>query len=814
MATYTWIGGTSTNWSDGSNWSSSPSLPIAPQSADDVIFTNVAPGLNNPCTITTLSTCRTLTINSGYTSLITLNADLQVGALNGSPANTGITINGTPTFTGSGWLNLLTAGTSGVARSISSSAATEIYKLRIGATTAVGANFNFSGSIIANNLFISNASSTNKIGFAPSTQFILRNKTSETAIVTGSGGFGFSTTSPVPTLVVSGSVSWETDMVVGYNMVIASGSTFRLTGSLGPNYQTLGGGLFFNRSQNDSLSTPLSFDVNADATILCTTASILSFFGGSSGGGLWKFNMSGSTTNIWNALRIGGGGSGYSLEISSDVYLAKNDYLPNLNIPADNIHRIKGALIPASTTNISTVGGSKTIYVGGSIVPFFQTTLGGSNILNSLIKYAAGGPRIVMYGTGYISPPPLNILLSNTLRSTIGLGIDLNISSSDGTIRWGCGSSLNNRLITNGNSLGLTFPTWSYVTAANYDALLSTTYVIASPGVLMNFQNKPIWDLELRNNLETRLTSSLTLSGSLYTLADLNNLTTSSLTSPSLTVLQNVQSLYTTGSGNAPTLLGSLRGNAPITMSGNLPATYSLLVPINNGRGNDILINKPGGNLLITNPLNGSGIIPNETRTPIPLTYDSGTFKWTAGTINTSNSTLRLGNSASMDTTNNLSWYNITVSGSGTGTARGSLVNIISPLVISNELNLGAAGNVAFTGSDTWTCSRLVCTTPGRRIILQDAVSNGQKEYRTTNFVNLSSSVASPIFMSSSNTPTTRASWSVSFNAPDANVFNVSGAYIDSSNGRTIFTTGGTSNTINWNLGTQPISSFYTFFIS
>ena len=68
--------------------------------------------------------------------------------------------------------------------------------------------------------------------------------------------------------------------------------------------------------------------------------------------------------------------------------------------------------------------------------------------------------------------------------------------------------------------------------------------------------------------------------------------------------------------------------------------------------------------------------------------------------------------------------------------------------------------------------------------------------------------------MSSSNTPTTRASWSVSFNAPDANVFNVSGAYIDSSNGRTIFTTGGTSNTINWNLGTQPISSFYTFFIS
>ena len=220
MATYTWIGGTSTNWSTITNWNISPSGPITPPIAtDDVVFTSVN---NTPCTITATSTCRTLTIDSGYTNTITLNADLRVGENNPSPTNTGIIINGTPTFAGSGWLNLLTAGTSAVAKSISSSAATEIYKLKLSTTTAVGANFNFSGSVIANNLFVANPGSTNKIGFAPSSQFILRSKTSETAIVTGSGGFGFSTPSPVPTLVVSGSVSWETDMVVGYNMVIAS----------------------------------------------------------------------------------------------------------------------------------------------------------------------------------------------------------------------------------------------------------------------------------------------------------------------------------------------------------------------------------------------------------------------------------------------------------------------------------------------------------------------------------------------------------------------------------------------------------------
>lgn len=800
MATYTWIGGTSTNWSDANNWSSSPPLPIAPQTSDDVIF---GPN-NNPCTVTAVSTCRTLTINSGYNQLITLNADLKVGEiLDATLANTGITINGTPQFTGSGWLGIFNAGTSGVAKSISSSAATEIYKLRIGVNGFQGNTTNFSGSVIVNNLFINNLSSTNRIGFAPSAQFILRNKTSETALVTGSGGCGFSTTSPVPTLVVSGSVSWETDAFVGYNMVIASGSIFRLTGSLGPNYPTLGGGLNLWRIVNDSLTTPLSFDVNANATILCTTSSILTFYGGSSSGGLWKFNMSGSTTNIWNALRVGGGGTGYALEISSDIYLAKNTYLPDLTNSSDNIYRIKGSLILASGTTLSTVGGSKIIYVGGNIIPQFESLAGGTGgSINSSIRFSAGGPKIIMYGTGYISTPLLgNLLSSNNNISTIGLNLDFDISSSDGTIRWGCGS-LNRTISSN-----FTVPTWSYVTTQNYAALSSNTNI--SSGVVTNFQNRPIWNLNLFSGTTT-LSSSLVLSGSLNVLNNASGLNTSSLTNPSLTVLQNIHSTYSIATNNLPNLPGRLLGNAPITMSGNLPATYSLLVPINSGRGNNITIDKPNTPVLITNPLSASGLNGTIT-TPIPLTYDSGTFTYIAGNVNTSNSTLSLGNSASMNTTSNVSWYNITVSGS-TSTPRGSLINIISPLVISNELNLGAAGNVTFTGSDTWTCSRLVCTTPGRNIILQDAVSNGQKAYRTTAFVNLSSSNAgSPIIMSSSATPTTRASWSS--NASPSNVYNVNGIYIDSSNGNTIWTTGITQSTINWNLGSQPLGSLFTFFI-
>ena len=806
MATYTWIGGGSPpNWNTGSNWD----LASIPGLGDDVIF----PASANPCFVTTPSVCRTLTINSGYNRLITLDANLTVGATGSAPPNTGITINGTPTFTGSGWLTLAGVQTTGVSnKSISSSANVEIYKLALNyglGGGGIGFSANFSGSIIANNLNFVSTNQAASWGFAPNAQFILRSKTNETALVTGNQNYyAAATETPIPLLVISGSVSWESSTRLGCDITIASGSTFRLTGSLGSTYQTLGSGLFLTSANNLLPLTSRSLHVNANATILCTTASYLSFEGGTNSG-TWNLHMSGSTTNIWNALRLnnlGGNGVGAppGFIISSDIYLRKNITLQD---PAESETTrpfpIGSLLLGGSAVSnyVSSSNGAK-IYVGGSIV--------GSGAIFSNFRSTAGGPKVIMYGTGHIAFPR-----PGTTNATSGFflrpGIDLEISSSDGTIRWGNG---NIDTCTIGHRISLTTPpTWSYTTAANYAALPSTVNIDGVP-LVINFQNRPIWDLYLNGGAQPTLSSSLVLSGSFSTVGGVNNLNTSSLTSPSLTVLQNVQSLYTTGSGNVPSLLGQIRGNAPITMSGNLPATYSLLVPINNGRGNNILIDKPGGNLLITNPLSGSGTIPNETKTPIPLTYDSGTFKWIAGTVDASNSTLLLGNSASMDTTNNLSWYNITVSGS-TSTIRGSLVNIISPLVISNELNLGAAGNVTFTGSDTWTCDKLICTTPGRSITLQDAVSNGQKEYRTISYVNLSSSIAaSPIFMSSSNmTVSTRASWSVSFNAPSSNVFNVSGAFIDSSNGRTIWTTGGISNTINWNLGSQPLGSLFTFFI-
>jgi len=815
MATYTWIGGTSTDWSNASNWSSSPPAPIAPQTSDDVIF---GPD-NNPCTITTPSTCRTLTINSGYNQLITLNADLVVGAATfSSLPNTGITINGTPTFTGSGWLTLGGDNNPGLVKSISSSANVEIYRLFLSATNAqnVGASLygvnNLSGSIIVNNLRLGGGNKYVSIANS-SVPLIVRNKPNETALVTGNGPYDNSrinpalASSPIYTITTSGSISWEAGGPIGGNLHVASGSIFRLTGS--GNSFSIGPSLWMTNGNN-------FVNVDSNATLLCTTSSSLLFANGSSPSTPFNLHMSGSTTNIWNnlALYTNSVGQAVPLNISSDVYLRKNTGpLP------DPTNSTSGRLPPpgslmlgglGNTNPITTTGGSKIIYVGGSIMGMFAnsspSTPSPAPILANT-RFISGGPKIIMYGTGYIGFPPVSITNLTTTFYNVGLGIDFDISSS-GTIRWGTGYR-NFGIYCPNVSIA---PTWSYVTAGDYETLNSITSFAGTAG-LINFQNRSIWDLSLNNGASPTLSSSLVLSGSLSIFStNINNLNTSSLTNPSLTILQNIQSFYTTGTGNSPTPVGQLRGNAPITMSGNLPATYSLLVPINNGRGNDILINKPGRNLLITNPLSGSGIIPTETKTSIPLTYDSGTFRWIAGTVDASNSTLRLGDSASMDTTNNVSWYNIIVSGSGTGTARGSLINIISPLVISNELNLGAAGNVTFTGSDTWTCSRLVCTTPGRRIILQDAVSNGQKAYRTTAFVNLSSSNAgSPIIMSSSATPTTRASWSS--NASPSNVYNVNGIYIDSSNGNTIWTTGITQSTINWNLGSQPLGSLFTFFI-
>jgi hypothetical protein len=135
--------------------------------------------------------------------------------------NTGITINGTPTFTGSGWLTLGGDNNPGLVKSISSSANVEIYRLFLSATNAqnvapssYGVN-NLSGSIIVNNLRLG-AGGNKYVSIANSSvPLIVRNKPNETALVTGNGSYNNSRInpalagSPIYTITTSGSISWE-----------------------------------------------------------------------------------------------------------------------------------------------------------------------------------------------------------------------------------------------------------------------------------------------------------------------------------------------------------------------------------------------------------------------------------------------------------------------------------------------------------------------------------------------------------------------------------------------------------------------------
>jgi len=809
MATYTWIGGNNVSWSQADNWSPS-GLPAA---ADDVIF-NAAN--NRPCKVTLLSPCKSLTIGSGYNSDITLDNSIAVGVVGPSfTSYTGVTIDGSPTFiynpnaTTPGCIQVTNIVNTAVV-GISSSRSTNVPLRIINGITNGGAGWFstviFSGSILTSYLDIAHVGVASYWGGANGSQIILSGSTSSPGIIRNPNA-AFSNLAPtssgvnptyVPPFICSGSISWRFAGSFIFPLFIASQSIFQYTGSINPNtlaYNVNGGGIDFSNGGKSFYTTtnPLNVHVHPSASLLCTTSSFL----GLGGGANVALHMSGSTINKWNGLKL----INANLQITSDLWLEQNQNLVPSNIVNTTSRPFGIGTLTWSGINNITASAGRTIYVGGNLA-------GGGNqslaINSTTLRYPAG-PRLLMYGAGYIGSPFPGVALVGPGNTNLS-NIDLEISSSK-DIAWGTPNDP--RHVINGASA-----TIIYSTASSWTVHPNTF----SPGGVVDLKGRGVWDLSNISAQSFLFSSSIVCSGSLIIIGANTSIVSSSLTNPTISVLQNVVSTQSSQGGAPTATIGGIGGGTvPIQMIGSLPATYSLSVLPSPSTGPcpNITINKPGGSVLIKNIISASAGTPPIIRER-PLNYGNGIFTYTAGTIDTGTSTMQLGPSASLNTAgNNIPWYNITVSGSGT--TRGSLINIISPLIITNELNLGVAGNVTFTGSDTWTCSRLVCTTPGRNIVLQDAVSNGQKVYTTTDFVNLSSSNAgSPIIMSSSATPTTRASWSVSFNSPPVQLYNVNGILIDSSAGRTIFTTGITQSTVNWNPSlapSTPLSSLYTFFI-
>jgi len=178
------------------------------------------------------------------------------------------------------------------------------------------------------------------------------------------------------------------------------------------------------------------------------------------------------------------------------------------------------------------------------------------------------------------------------------------------------------------------------------------------------------------------------------------------------------------------------------------------------------------------------------------------TFTLTAGSMNPGTTTFSIPNSANV-TINGGTFYNLTIPGSSTS-------SINTPVTITNNLTLGTAGSLLFTGSAGWTCANLICSTTNTRITLANSSSGAS--YRTTTNANLLGTATLPIIMTSDNA-TTRSLWTLNNGAQQSLTY-VSGTRIDSSQGQTIYTfgsIGSLTDTVNWATGSRPGTVSYTF---
>jgi hypothetical protein len=231
--------------------------------------------------------------------------------------------------------------------------------------------------------------------------------------------------------------------------------------------------------------------------------------------------------------------------------------------------------------------------------------------------------------------------------------------------------------------------------------------------------------------------------------------------------------------------LSTLLGNAGLRFVG-----------ASNGTWNQINTNSLAA--IVFAKTNGSTVsIPNN------FTYSAinGIITYTSGLINHT-ATLTLGTSITLNTpSSSMSWNSLTIPGAG-------ITTLNSPANISNNLTLGATGNTAFTGSGGWTCANLLCSTANRTLTLANSSSGAS--YRTTSTASLIGTNAQRITMTSNNA-TTQAIWTLDNGAQQSLVY-VNGTRIDSSQGATIWSFGGTLvSASNWATGSAQATTAYTY---
>ena len=359
-----------------------------------------------------------------------------------------------------------------------------------------------------------------------------------------------------------------------------------------------------------------------------------------------------------------------------------------------------------------------------------------NSIIMALNGAIQGTTTLHLVGTGSLTTTPTAEIRNNLTINTAGT-----ITFSASTLRYG----------GDGGGTGVFTYTAGTVVTTGHTLLLSTSCTLNTNGITWNNIN-----VGAGYDQTYTLTSNVTLTG-------LFNKTGNSL------LIFNGSSINIGGSF-VSTVNGFIIGTTNFIFNGT--GTWS-------GSGevrNPVNINTAG-----TLTISGT------------VTYGTGVFTYTAGTVVTTGSNLIL-NAGSTLNLNGISWNNITIT---TGT-----VTLTSLLTVNGTLDVGSTGTVTFAGTSGFTCHTFLCTTAGR--IINFATG---KTYTVTNSLIITGAVGSRVsFVSTSN----GALFNLQAGATQS-VTNCNATWINSSGGKTIYSNPSTlTNTINW----SKSNGFITWFNS
>jgi hypothetical protein len=461
-------------------------------------------------------------------------------------------------------------------------------------------------------------------------------------------------------------------------------------------------------------------------------------------------------------------------------------------------------------SNLTKLGGTITFAVGTSLVPSTftltltsATTLDTSNVTWYNVTLSATGANHILLSNLNISNN-----LSVTATSVFFNAFNINIS---GSLIATANFTLNSQGTINMIGSG-TIETSGVFGAGTFNISGGSSYVLGSvtrPTLGLSNLTFKLLDTSVATVYSTT-GHTLSLTGGALSVIDVNNTPTgNNVVGGSQILWGNLSGLInqpttiltqTTFLGNFNSTQNTLNGQK-IIVEGNLSVTTSVFGTstielsgssnITWGAGayqNNIIINKSGAT--VTLPTAGTITWGATARS---LTY-------TAGIINTSTSTFSIPANIGV-TMSGMPFYNLTLPGLAT-----YVIN--TPISILNNLTLAATNSIAFIGSAGWTCANLLCSTPNRTITLANSSSGAS--YRTTSTASLLGTNAQRITMASDNA-TTQSIWTLDNGAQQSLVY-VNGTRIDSSQGATIWSFGGTlTNTTNWGTGSAQATTAYTY---